>query len=86
MKDMVNGMEEKITDIKNLFQAADTEKLPELISVYENDARSGVRNLILTARKRLDALEKEKARTESLKKFEYEYEQISKFENFKKLI
>ena len=74
MKDMVNGMEEKITDIKNLFQAADTEKLPELISVYENDARSGVRNLILTARKRLDALEKEKARTESLKKFEYEYE------------
>ena len=67
-------MEEKITDIKNLFQAADTEKLPELISVYENDARSGVRNLILTARKRLDALEKEKARTESLKKFEYEYE------------
>ncbi|MGN1205220.1 MAG: ribonuclease HII [Lachnospiraceae bacterium] len=74
MKDMVNGMEEKITDIKNLFQAADTEKLPELISVYENDARSGVQNLILTARKRLDALEKEKARTESLKKFEYEYE------------
>ena len=67
-------MEEKITDIKNLFQAADTEKLPELISVYENDARSGVQNLILTARKRLDALEKEKARTESLKKFEYEYE------------
>ena len=67
-------MEEKIADIKNLFQAADTEKLPELISVYENDARSGVQNLILTARKRLDALEKEKARTESLKKFEYEYE------------
>ena len=67
-------MEEKITDIKNLFQAADTEKLPELISVYENDARSGVQNLILTARKRLDALKKEKARTESLKKFEYEYE------------
>lgn len=49
------------------------DRLPELISAYEADERSGVQSLIAAANKKLEALEKEKQRTESLKKFEKEY-------------
>ena len=49
------------------------DRLPELISAYEADERSGVQSLITAANKKLEALEKEKQRTESLKKFEKEY-------------
>ena len=66
-------MEEKISVIKSHFQAASLDRLPELISAYEADERSGVQSLIAAANKKLEALEKEKQRTESLKKFEKEY-------------
>lgn len=66
-------MEEKISVIKSHFQAASLDRLPELISAYETDERSGVQSLIAAANKKLEALEKEKQRTESLKKFEKEY-------------
>ena len=66
-------MEEKISVIKSQFQAASLDRLPELISAYEADERSGVQSLIAAANKKLEALEKEKQRTESLKKFEKEY-------------
>ena len=66
-------MEEKISVIKSHFQEAYLDRLPELISAYEADERSGVQSLIAAANKKLDALEKEKQRTESLKKFEKEY-------------
>lgn len=66
-------MEEKISVIKSRFQAASLDRLPELISAYEADERSGVQSLIAAANKKLEALEKEKQRTESLKKFEKEY-------------
>ena len=66
-------MEEKISVIKSHFQAASMDRLPELISAYEADERSGVQSLIAAANKKLEALEKEKQRTESLKKFEKEY-------------
>ena len=66
-------MEEKISVIKSHFQAASLDRLPELISAYEADERSGVQSLIVAANKKLEALEKEKQRTESLKKFEKEY-------------
>ena len=49
------------------------DRLPELISAYEADERSGVQSLIAAANKKLEALEKERQRTESLKKFEKEY-------------
>lgn len=67
-------MEEKIQKIKELFQAADIEALPELILQFETDGRSGVQNLIKSAKKRIDALEKEKQRTENLKVYERQYE------------
>mgnify|MGYP004516753083 FL=1 len=66
-------MEEKISVIKSHFQEAYLDRLPELISAYEADERSGVQSLIAAANKKLEALEKEKQRTESLKKFEKEY-------------
>lgn len=66
-------MEQKISEIKGIFQAAKTEMLPELISVYETDARSGVQAAVESARKRLRLLEKEKERTEKMKEYEYRY-------------
>ncbi len=67
-------METKINEIKKLFQAAKVDELPELITIYEKDERSGVKALITKANKQLDALEKEKARIESLKVYEKQYE------------
>ena len=64
-------MEQKI---KAVFQAAPIEKLPEFISVYEEDTRTGVQNLVRGAKKRLEELEKEKKRTEALKAYEKQYE------------
>ncbi len=66
-------MEKKITDIKAVFQAADMDGLPELISEYEKDERSGVKALVQAAGKKLAALEKEKTRIECMKHFEREY-------------
>ncbi len=67
-------MEQKISEIKAVFQAAPIEKLPEFISVYEEDTRTGVQNLVRGAKKRLEELEKEKKRTEALKAYEKQYE------------
>lgn len=66
-------MEQKINAIKMIFQAADTMKLPELIEQYAKDQRSGVQALVKSAQKRLDALSREKERTELMKRYEYEY-------------
>ena len=51
---------ESAAKIKETLQAASTEKLPEFIAEYETDPRSGVQKLVASARKKLDALEKEK--------------------------
>lgn len=67
-------MEQKIQKIKEIFQAATVEELPELLSAYDGDERAGVQTLLKTARKRIEALEKEKQRTEGLKVYEREYE------------
>ena len=66
-------MEQKISAIKELFQAAQLEQLPELISAYEQDERGGVQAVITSAKKKLEALEKEKMRIEGMKVFEYQY-------------
>ena len=68
---------ESAAKIKETLQAASTEKLPEFIAEYEMDPRSGVQKLVASARKKLDALEKEKQRIENLKKYEREYAQYS---------
>lgn len=70
-------MEQKINEIKAIFQAANIEKLPELIKTYSSDQRSGVRTLIKNAEKKLTNLEKEIERTEKMKEYEYAYKEYS---------
>lgn len=70
-------MAQSIQEIKDLLQAACIHELPAFIEMYERDERSGVGRLVLTARKRLDAYEKELKRTELLKKYEKQYASYS---------
>ncbi len=63
-----------IKEIEGEYKAADIEALPSFIQSYETDERPGVQKLILSAQKRLAALQKEKDRIESLKFFEHKYE------------
>ena len=66
-------MENSISAIKAVFAKASMEELPGLMAEYERDERSGVQALLISAAKKLNALEKEKQRTERMKKFEYQY-------------
>lgn len=70
-------MTQNIQKIKELFQAACENELPELIKIYGEDDRSGVQKLIVSANKRLEALAREKQRMEQLKSYEREYESYS---------
>lgn len=72
-KDMESGVEKKIGEIKNELQAACESELPVFVKLYERDGRSGVQALVAKARKKIDALEQEKLRTEGMKKYEREY-------------
>ncbi len=64
----------KIGVIKEELQAAEETMLPSFITEYKNDERAGVQKMVQQAQKRLDNLEKERARIEALKKYEKEYE------------
>lgn len=66
-------MEEKIGSIKEKFANAKVEQLPSVIEEYKSDLRAGVQKEIEKALKKIEALEKEKARTELLWKYEREY-------------
>ena len=67
------GVEKKIGEIKNELKAACESELPVFVKMYEGDGRSGVQQLVAKARKSIDAYEKEKQRTECMKKYEKEY-------------
>ncbi len=60
-------------EIKELFQAACVDELPELIKKYAEDERVGIRKLVASAQKQLDALKKEKARSYKLAEYERQY-------------
>lgn len=64
----------KIGVIKEELQAAEETMLPSFITEYQKDERVGVQKLVQQAQKRLDNLAKERARIETLKKYEKEYE------------
>lgn len=66
-------MEQKIGEIKKLFQDAGEAKLAELIEVYGADERSGVQALIASARRRVAALEKERERLYQMTRYERQY-------------
>ena len=66
--------QKSISQIREEYEAASPEKLPSLYQEYQEDTRTGVRNLILKYRKKEEALEKEKERTEQMKVYEKQYE------------
>lgn len=68
------GEGKKIAEIKAKLQAAEEHMLPSFILEYETDARAGVKKLVEQAKKRLEALEREKERIEKLKVYERQYE------------
>lgn len=70
-------MEKKISEIKEIYQAAEIQMLPEFVNTYEFDERPGVKALVEKAKKQLAAYEKEVARTEALKAYEKQYEAYS---------
>lgn len=65
-----------IGEIKELFQSATSENLPELMKLYESDERIGVKKIIESAQKRIVALEKEKQRIEGLRQYEEKYKEF----------
>lgn len=66
-------MKTSISKIKACYQAAGIQQLPDFIKCYETDDRAGVKALVHKAHKTLEALEREKERTEALKRYEYQY-------------
>lgn len=70
-------MEQKIGEIKKILQAADEKELPDFISKYEGDERTGVVSLVAKARRQLEAYEKELVRTERMKEYEKKYASCS---------
>ena len=61
------------TEIKRILQAATIEELPEFVKEYSRDERAGVRKLAETAARRLDALERERQRIETIRVYEEQY-------------
>ena len=66
-------MEYSISEIKNMYQAACEDELPEFVNRFEADERSGVQKLLISAKKRMDAYEQEKQRIYTLQAYEREY-------------
>lgn len=60
-------------EIRDLLQAAEDQMLPDFIARFESDERSGVRQLVQRAQKRLDALEKERERLMAMHQYEEQY-------------
>ena len=61
--------------IRDLLQAAENQMLPDFIARFESDERSGVRQLVQRAQKRLDALEKERERLMAMHQYEEQYKE-----------
>lgn len=64
-------------EIKAILQAASIEDLPEFINTYSPDERAGVRKLVQTAGKRLEAWGEEVKRIEGLRFYEEKYREYS---------
>ncbi len=62
-----------VSEIKEEFQKSGPEGYPALIEQFSSDERTAVKNLVLKARKDLEAYEAELVRTESLKEYEKKY-------------
>ena len=66
---------QSISDITKIYkQAGSIEEYQAFIEAYSSDARSGVQKLILSAKKQIEAVEKEMQRIENMKEYERKYE------------
>ena len=63
----------RINEIKKEFSEADSESLPGLFRLYEQDERAGVVGLIVQYRKKLEKLAAERERLERMWVYEREY-------------
>lgn len=70
-------MEQKIQEIKNIFQAATVNELPAFLAAYQNDRRPGVAALVKRAQKMISDHERELVRTEKMKEYEKRYDSFS---------
>ncbi len=64
----------KIGEIKAELDSLDIQQLQQFIDNYKPDERGGVQKIVATAEKRLEKYVAELARTESIKKYEKEYD------------
>ncbi len=62
-----------ISEIKKEFAGADSESLPELFRLYEQDGRAGVAGLIAQYQKKLEKLAAERDRLEKMRVYERQY-------------
>lgn len=66
--------ERKVSTIKEQLASTADDRLPSFIREFAPDERAGVQKLVESARKRYEKFEAEIARTETLKKYEKEYD------------
>lgn len=67
-------MGKSIAEIKREFALASEEEWQEKIQAYAQDERSGVQKLILDYRKKQNNLREERARLETMRTYEHQYE------------
>lgn len=66
----------KLSEIKTEFEETDEQGWKELFEVYASDERTGVKNLIVRFQKKIDALDKERARMEKMMEYEHKYDHL----------
>lgn len=64
----------KVGEIKELLNSAEISELPAMIEQFAMDERTGVQKLLESAKKRIDAFEKEMERTYRMKEYERKYD------------
>lgn len=67
------AVEKKIADIKKEFTNTSMENWELLFQAYAEDERSGVKKLVASYQKKVQAYEKERARLEGMREFERKY-------------
>jgi len=65
-----------ISEINKEFENEEISKWGDLFAFYANDERTGVRNIIAKYRRIIDKKQQEIARTEKMKRYEYQYEEL----------
>ncbi|MCR5770886.1 MAG: ribonuclease HII [Butyrivibrio sp.] len=67
---------ESISQIKDYYKTLNNDEYKLFIEKYADDERDGIRKLVEAADKKIKALEKERARIETMKEFERRYEEM----------